>query len=316
MAFGKAKRKSKMVSYAKWGYIFLIPFVVAFIVFQLYPLFTTFYYSFFEYFKPQVSDTFVGPNFVGLENYKTLFTNSKILVYLKNTVIMWILGFIPQIIISLLFAYWFTNNRLNLKRTGIFKSIIYMPNLIMASAFAMLMFSLFSNSETGPINSILTMVGFSPIRAFDTVGGTWGVVALMNFMMWFGNTTILLMAAMMGLNYSLIEAAEIDGASQLQIFFKITLPLIKPVLIYVLITSLIGGLQMFDVPQILTNGKGSPNNSAMTVIMYLNLNLTSRNYGVAGAISVFMFVICSVFSLIVYYFFSRNSASSSLRKKV
>ena len=77
--------------------------------------------------------------------------------------------------------------------------------------------------------------------------------------MWFGNTTILLMAGMMGIDPSLYEAAEVDGATSSQIFRRITLPLLRPILIYVMITSLIGGMQMFDVPQILTNGTGDPN---------------------------------------------------------
>ena len=93
---------------------------------------------------------------------------------------------------------------------------------------------------------------------------------MMNFLMWFGNTTILLMAGMMGIDQSLFEAAEVDGATAGQIFFHITLPLLRPILIYVMVTSLIGGLQMFDVPQILTNGKGDPMRTSMTLIMYLN----------------------------------------------
>ena len=124
----------------------------------------------------------------------------------------------------------------------------------------------------------------------------------MNFLMWFGNTTILLMAGMMGIDTSLFEAAEVDGATSTQRFFKITLPLLRPILIYVMITSLIGGLQMFDVPQILTNGTGDPMRSTMTLIMYLNKHLFSKNYGMAGALSVILFLITGVLSLLVYKF--------------
>lgn len=124
----------------------------------------------------------------------------------------------------------------------------------------------------------------------------------MNFIMWFGNTTILLMAGMMGIDTSLFEAAEVDGATSTQVFFKITLPLLRPILIYVLITSLIGGLQMFDVPQILTNGTGEPMRSSMTLIMYLNKHLFSKNYGMAGALSVLMFIITAILSLLVFRF--------------
>ena len=121
----------------------------------------------------------------------------------------------------------------------------------------------------------------------------------MNCLMWFGNTTILLMAGMMGIDTSLFEAAEVDGATSTQVFFKITLPLLRPILIYVVITSLIGGLQLFDVPQILTNGTGNPMRSTMTLIMYLNKHLYSKNYGMAGALSVVLFIITSLLSLLV-----------------
>lgn len=99
-----------------------------------------------------------------------------------------------------------------------------------------------------------------------------------------------------------LKAAEVDGATSTQVFFKITLPLLRPILIYVLITSLIGGLQMFDVPQILTNGTGEPMRSSMTLIMYLNKHLFSKNYGMAGALSVLMFIITAILSLLVFRF--------------
>ena len=122
----------------------------------------------------------------------------------------------------------------------------------------------------------------------------------MNFLMWFGNTTILLMAGIMGIDVSLYEAAEVDGANSWQRFTRITLPLLKPILIYVVITSLIGGIQMFDVPQILTNGTGNPTDTTMTMIMYLNKHLYSKNYGMGGAISVVLFLLTGALSLLVY----------------
>ena len=124
----------------------------------------------------------------------------------------------------------------------------------------------------------------------------------MNCLMWFGNTTILLMAGMLGIDSALFEAAQVDGATSTQVFFKITLPLLRPILLYVLITSLIGGLQMFDVPQILTNGDGLPMRTSMTLIMYLNKHLYSKNFGLAGALSVFLFIITGILSLIVFKF--------------
>lgn len=299
--------KRKSISYAKWGYFFIAPFFIVYAIFQLWPLITTIYYSFFEKYMSGLNQ--IGPNFVGLQNYLDFFTGAKgvpvgTLVY--NTIVMWLLGFVPQLAASLLFAYWFTNKRLDLKCTSIFKSIIYMPNLIMASAFSLLIFALFSNTETAPVNGLLISIG-ATTEKIDFFAHTWssrGIIAFMNFLMWFGNTTILLMAAMMGVDESLIEAADIDGCTPNQIFWKITIPLIRPIMVYVFITSLVGGLQMFDVPQVITRGVGGPNNTTKTLIMYLNDNLYSKNYGAAGAISVILFVVCAMFSLIVYYFFT------------
>ena len=282
----------------KWGYIFLIPFFVVFVIFQLIPLITTIYNSFFENYMSGLTQ--VGPNFIGFENFAKLFQSGDLMKYFNNTMIMWILGAVPQIIVSLLLAAWFTDPSLRLKCQQFFKTVIYLPNLIMAAAFAMLFFALFADS--GPINSMLMQIGIisEPYKFMSHVWTVRGLIAFMNFLMWFGNTTILLMAGMMGIDPALFEAAEVDGATSGQVFWKITLPLLRPILVYVIITSLIGGLQMFDVPQILTNGSGDPMRTSMTLIMYLNKHLFSNNYGMAGALSVMMFILTGVLSLIVY----------------
>ena len=176
----------------------------------------------------------------------------------------------------------------------------------MASAFAMLFFTLFADG--GPINAMLVHAGILK-QAYSFFSHKWSartLVALLNFLMWFGNTTILLMAGMMGIDPSLYEAAEVDGATSSQIFRRITLPLLRPILIYVMITSLIGGMQMFDVPQLLTNVTGDPMRSTMTLIMSLNKHLFSKNYGMGGALSVFLFVITGLLSLIVFRFNKLN----------
>ena len=304
---GDTPVKRKSISYAKWGYFFIAPFFIAYAIFSLWPLITTVYNSFFENYRIGLDQ--VGPNFIGFDNYINFFTGAKgvpVWNLISNTVTMWLMGFIPQLAVSLLFAYWFTNKRMDLKCTSIFKSIIYMPNLIMASAFSLLIFSLFANTETAPVNSMLLSIG-ATTEKIDFLANQWsarGLIAFMNFIMWFGNTTIMLMAAMLGVDESLVEAADIDGCTPNQIFWKITMPLIRPILVYVFITSLVGGLQMFDVPQVLTSGIGGPNGTTKTLIMFLNDNLYSKNYGAAGAISVILFVVCAAFSLIVYYFFT------------
>ena len=297
-------KKKKGVSYAKWGYLFILPFFIAYFIFTFIPQALTVYNSFFENYRQGLTQ--VGPTFVGLRNYITLFTPDAngtidILKYAGNTIILWLLGAVPQILIALLLAIFFTSYRLNIKGQQFFKTVIYMPNLIMASAFSMLFFTLFST--VGPVNQIIQSMGWSDVAIdfFAKRVTVRGLISLMNFLMWCGHTTILLMAGIMGIDQSLFEAANLDGASSIQTFFRVTLPLLMPILVYTVITAMIGGLQMFDVPQILTNRGGTPNRTSTTLVMYLNNYLDgSRNYGMAGAISVIIFIITGLLSMVVY----------------
>ena len=309
----KLKPRKSGVSYAKWGYIFILPFFITYFIFTLTPQIMTIYNSFFENYRNGLKQ--IGPNFVGLRNYVALFTPDKsgtigMLKYFGNTLILWVRGAVPQVVIALLLAVFFTSYRLNIKGQQFFKTVIYMPNLIMAAAFSMLFFTLFST--VGPVNQILLAHGIVE-KSVNFLGLKVSVrilISLMNFLMWFGNTTILLMAGIQGIDQNMFEAAEIDGANSLQVFFRVTLPLLAPILIYTVITAMIGGLQMFDVPQVLTNGKGTPDRASMTMVMYLNNYLgTSKNYGMAGAISVVLFIVSAGLSMFVY-----NSLSKQYRK--
>ncbi|MBR4554988.1 MAG: sugar ABC transporter permease [Ruminococcus sp.] len=304
--------RRKSISYAKWGYIFTAPFFIAFFVFNLIPLVSTMYNSFFENYLV-LGTTQVGPNWVGLKNYSDLFAGADLGKFFLNTLILQMLGFIPQIFFSLLFASWFTDLRLKLK-TGAYKIIFYMPNVIMAAAMGMLFFTLFSQS--GPINSVYQSItgAESPYMFFDHVWTTRGIISLINFLMWYGNTTIMLMAAINGIDPSLYESAQIDGANPTQTFWKITIPLIRPILVYVLITSLIGGLQMFDVPQIVTNGGDALDRSSMTIVMYLNKHLYSKNYGMAGALSVLLFIVAGILSMLIFML-NRDSTATKKKKR-
>ena len=302
------KKRRKSLSYAKWGYLFILPFFITYFIFSLIPMIDTVRYSFFEYYRSGIKE--IGPNFIGLENYISLL-QSDMVKYGENTLILWLIGFIPQIVIALILAAWFTDVRLKIRGKQFFKVVIYLPNLIMASAFALLFFTLFSSN--GPINSILMSIGItkSPIDFMGSVLGTRSLIGLMNFLMWFGNTTIMLMAAIMGISMDVFEASDLDGCNSIQRFFYITLPMIRPILAYTLITSIIGGLQMFDVPQILTNGQGNPDRTSMTLIMFLNSQLKSNNYGMAGALSVYLFIISGILCFIVYRMTNDNDPDGS-----
>lgn len=288
-----------------------MPFIVIYVVFSLIPLLSTFVYSFFEYYFRYGGLEKVGPNFAFLDNYVKVFSEGKFFVYLGNTLIMWIMGFVPQLVVSLLLALWFTSTRLNIKGQGSYKTVMYMPNLVMASAFSLLFLRLFSNN--GPVTNMLFNSGLlnESFSFVDRVWPTRGLIAFMNFLMWFGNTTILLMAGIMGIDQTVIESAQVDGANSFQTFSKIILPLLKPILLFVMITSLVGGVQMFDLPTIFTSATGGPKQGAMTIMMYISDLLSiSKQYGLAGAVSTVLFVITATISLTFFYFFNKDEIKS------
>lgn len=297
------------LKYGKWGLIFIAPFFICYGVFQLYPLISTFYRSFFH----DKTDIFLNQvfEFAGFDNYIDLFVKFDVLRYFGNTVILWLLGFIPQIVISLLFASWFTDIRLKLKGTGAVKVILYLPNMLMASSVAVLFGKLFAT--TGPINDILG----TSIQFLENEWGIRLIVALINFLMWTGNTTILLMAGIMGIDPALYEASSIDGASAGQQFRKITLPMLKPIMLYVLVTSMIGGLQMFDIPNLIVR-KGGTNGVAQTVVMDISTRINSAqgDKGVAGAESVLLFLVAGLIGIFLFRLMqSDEDKEAAARKK-
>lgn len=318
-----AQRNIRSISYAKYGYIFILPFFIVYCFFQLYPLFNTFYLSFFGNGKR-------FEEFVGLENFQALLfgtamgrTGSSIhetfFQTLGNTFIVWIGNFIPQIILSLALAVWFTDSKLKIKGKGFFKVIMYMPNIITAASVAALFLSLFGESKYGPINNALLNAGIidEPIKFVTGVWQSRGMIMFIQCWMWFGNTMIMLMSGIMGLNPSLFEAANIDGASSGQVFRKITLPLLSPMLFYTLITSMIGGLQMYDIPYMYIKGT-QRNQYTKTVAVFIYEHFREKmpnpNYGFSAAASVILFFITIILGSIALYM-NRDQDAAAKKKE-
>lgn len=293
--------KIHVKKYSTWGLIFIAPFFIFYLIFSFIPIVSTVINSLFENYMAGLKQ--VGPTFVAFANYQKLFADGDFWKYLGNTVILWIISFIPQMVISLLLASWFADKNLKIKGSSFFKTVIYLPSVIMASAFASLFIALFSTM--GPINDFFVdvlKIWPERISFFSHIWTTRGLVIFMSFLMWFGASTLLLMAAMMNIDSSLYEAAKVDGAGSFLIFRKITMPGIRPVFVYVIITSVISGMQLFDVPYILTEGSGGPVRSSMTMVMFLNNHLYSKNYGMSGAISTLMLFVTGLLSIVVFLF--------------
>ena len=305
-------KKQKTVEHGKYGVMFIVPFFLVFFVFQLYPLIYTFYNSLL--YTEKNGKTFKDAVF-GFGNFSNYVFGERgggeIWKALAITAVLWVLNFIPQILLSLLLAAWFTDVRYKLKGTGAFKVIMYMPNIITAATIGFLFYGLFY--KDGPITTLLRDIGLSKSETGILSKG-WAalvIVAFIQFWMWYGNTMIVLCAGILGINPALYEAAMVDGANSKQQFFKITLPLLKPILQYTLVTSAIGGLQMFDIPQLFNDGgpavfmsNGSSVDSTTTVMMLIKKYSTEGNgkyeLGRAAAYSVILFIVTMLVSLIFY----------------
>ena len=292
--------KKKKVSYAKYGYIFSIPFVVAFCLFTLYPIIFTVVLGFTD-FKGlgNVNWHFLDNPF---QNFEAILSSATFKTALSNTVMMWSWNFLPQILLALLLAAIFTNVRNKVKGQGFFKVVFYMPNIITAATVAVLFGSMFGY-PMGPMNDLFHTLGLAdkPIYFLQSKWVARGVVSFIQFWMWYGYTMIVLISGILGISPELYEAADIDGASTVQQFFYITLPNLRTVLIFTLVTSLIGGLTMFDIPNLLVL-KSGPNNATLTtsVFIYNQAFAGSYMYNRASATSIIMFIIIAILSAIVF----------------
>jgi multiple sugar transport system permease protein len=297
-SFYPIRRKS--VSYAKYGYIFSIPFIVAFLVFALYPVVYTITIGFTD-LKGIGNNSFrILPDLFG--NFKRILANPSFKKSLVNTLIIWIINFIPQLGLALLLAAWFTNRRFKTRGQGLFKVLFYMPNIITAATIAILFNVLFGYPK-GPVNDILMGLGIreQPVYFLQSSWASRLIVAFIQFWMWYGNTMLIFIGGIMGISPTLFEAAEIDGASATQTFFMVTLPSLRTIILYILVTSLIGGLVMFDIPYLFNLGR--PDNSTLTTSMFIFNQAFAGSYlfNRAAAASLIMFVIIGFLSAALFY---------------
>ena len=292
--------KKREFSYAKYGYLFCIPFVLIFLIFHLYPTIRTVLLAFTD--CKGLGNTTM--NFLATDvfaNFKKILADEVFKKALSNTAILWIVNFIPQIFFALLFTAWFTSRRNKIKGQGFFKVVFYMPNIITAATIAILFNCLFAYPK-GPINDLLVSLGYLD-KTFDFLGYPTAsrlIISFIQFWMWYGYTMITLISGVLGINPEIFEAADIDGASDWEIFWHITIPNLKSILTYTLITSLIGGLSMYDIPKMFNAGQ--PMNTTLTTSMYIYNKAFSGSYlyAQASAASMILFALIGICSIFVF----------------
>lgn len=273
------------------AYTFISPFFILFSIFGLYPIFFTFYLSFYKW------DALGPMKYVGFENFELITSDPTFWISFSNTLIMGLMGTVPQVILALLLAVLLHSGMTRFKKT--FRILYFMPNITSIVAVTLVFSTLFGNN--GMINWLLNGIGVESM-AFNS--GWWGVkIAISTMVMWrwTGYNAILFLSGLQSIPMDLYESAKIDGANRRQQLFSITLPLLKPFIIFVSLQSTIGALQLFTEPYVFLgqSGTGSTRQEGITMVTYL-YSEAFRNgfFGTAAATAVLLFLVTILFSVL------------------
>lgn len=278
-------------------------------IFIIFPILKTFYLSFTDW---QGATT--PPVWVGFKNYRRLFEDIAkggiFLQSIKNTWILWICNVIPQFVGALALAVLLTDKSNKIRGKEFFRAIYYLPNLITMASIAAL-FSFLLGYPNGAVNDLLLALKIlkEPFYFLQNVWATRLSVSTILTWMWFGYTMIIFMAGIKAIPEELFEAARVDGANKWQTFRFVTLPQLRSIMTYQVVTSIIGGLSMYDIPQVLTNGTGAPQNKVTTMVMHIyRQGFTNYNLGYASAVAIGLFVHIFIVVLIALKFINRKEA--------
>ncbi|MFJ7936119.1 carbohydrate ABC transporter permease [Sporosarcina sp. NPDC096371] len=274
----------------KGAYLFISPFFLTFLVFGVFPVVFSIYLALSSW------DGIGEMEFVGLRNFEYLIADPLFWKSILNTLVIWLLSTIPMIVLALVVA--FLLNSAFVKFSGVYKTLYFLPNVTAIVAVAIIFGVIFAPSY-GLINYFLTLFGFDAIDWHNDSVGVKLAISAMIIWRWTGYNAIIFLAGLQKISGDLYEAAKIDGANSFQIFTKITIPLLKPVLLFVVITSTIGGMQTFVEPQLLVGNSGGAGGGGLTIVLYLYQQAFVKNlYGYGSAIAIGLFIIIILFSLI------------------
>lgn len=278
----------------KWSYLFVAPAIGLFVIFVLGPLIASLYWSFTEY------DGLHSPKWVGLSNYKTIFFNdARFWKSIRNT-IFYTVGVIPPgVVLSLLLAIAVDQH---IRFKNFFRVIYFIPSVTSVIALSVIWKWLFAGEKYGLINYFLILIGLKPVDWL--MSPTWTLPAIMIMSIWagIGYNMILFLAGLQTIPTTVYEAADIDGANIWSKFWHITLPLLKPTIVFVVIMGFIASFQVFERIYIMTEsefGIGGVLDSALTVVAYLyDMGFRKFQMGYASALGYIVFVVIFLITII------------------
>ena len=272
-------------------YLFVSPFFLLFAVFGLFPLVFTGYVSLTAWNtrRPGSEGTFVG-----LENYRRLLEDENAWNALRNTIGLGVLSAVPQLLLALWIAH-LLNGRL--RGRLLFRMGVLVPYVTSVASVALIFNSLFAR-DFGPVNWLLGLVGLGPVDWHSGALASWAAVSFMIVWRWTGYNALIYLAAMQAVPRELYEAAEIDGAGTWRQFWSITVPSLRPTIVFTVVVSTIGSLQLFGEPYLFDltrNANGGAAREYQTFVLYVYQQFWfNGRYGYASALAWLLFLVIVV----------------------
>ena len=284
-------------------YLFISPFFILFLIVGLFPLGYTAYVSVHEWGLISGQGAFVG-----LQNFVDVVQQPRFLTALRNTFSIFLLSSVPQVVMAIAIAAVLDQN---IRAKTFWRMGVLLPYVVAPVAVSLIFSKIFAD-QSGMINQILGTLGVDAIRWHADVLASHVAIATMVNFRWTGYNALIFLAAMQAVPRDLYEAAIIDGANRVRTFFSITIPMLRPTVIFVIITSTIGGLQIFDEPRLFDQlGQGGADRQWMTLTMYLyELGWgPQKSFGRASAVAWILFLIIVVIGVINFSITRRIAAS-------
>jgi ABC-type sugar transport system permease subunit len=291
------------------AYVYIAPFFILFAIFGLFPILSGLTISFFRW------DGVGAMKWKGIDNYVRLFTDPTFILAIKNTFTIGVVAHIPILFGGLVLAYILNGKFVKLQ--NVFKTVYFLPMVTSAVAVT-IVFQVLFGYNFGLINYVGSMLGLTPINWLGSAGEyVKPAIIIMFSWKWIGWNMVIYLAGMQGISGDIYEAATIDGASASQTFFRITLPLLKPIILFTLIQSTIGTVNLFTEPYVLTNSlTGGTNNMGLTMMMYLLNKAPKGNniYGLASAVAYVITMIVIAISLLFQRLLGDRDATKEVRR--
>jgi len=294
----KLHQLGKEIYKARWPYLFISPFYILFLIFGIYPIFFSLYLSFTEWKG-------LGPiKFVGLKNFELLMKDKLFWHSMGNGVILFFMYVPIMTFLALVLAVMLNSKRVRGFR--LFRTLLFIPYImnIVAAGFA---FRLLLNQKYGLVNSLLGLVNIAPVPWLESVWGGRFSLCLLVIWAWLGYNMVIMLAGLQTIPGELTEAALIDGANPIQAFFYVTIPLMRPVILFSVVLSTVGSFNLFNEVYILTNGGGPVNATITPVIVIFNQAFRDFRLGYASAMAYLYFIVLFILTLLQFRYFGQQS---------